>query len=322
MKIQPITFAICFFACIGSVNAQFTTVINVPPDVAPEFIGSDTQLNLLTGGVLAGNADDIFFAGSPAGTSQNVELNILGGEAQLLDVYAGATVNMAGGTLEDFFTFDGGIMNISGGLVFSIFNNVGQGSLVNVSGGVLGGINSERMSELNISGGSMVGSVNVQGLSKITGGFFNQSAFSSFPIRTLEGSSVSIFGGVFEGGPVTVTEGSSLTIAGGILSALDFSHLGDVSLIGSEFFVDGAPIAGLDETGDTILLPIPDYVLLTGAFANGDPINLQLLPDAPIGSRQRASIRFILVPEPTAAALALSALLLIAHRRRPQLHPA
>jgi hypothetical protein len=59
----------------ADVRAQFTTVINVPPEVAPTSIGSDTQLNLGDGGEIGSNFD----AGADDGSSTNVEVNIDGG---------------------------------------------------------------------------------------------------------------------------------------------------------------------------------------------------------------------------------------------------
>ncbi len=132
-------------------NGRFTTVINVPPDVAPESIGSGTQLNLMDGGVLPG----LVQAGSPDGTSQNVELNISGGDAGLLDVYAGATLNMSGGTIGDFIAYEGATVNISGGTISQAGGTAQPGSTVNISGGIFPGpFAFQEATNVTLSGGA------------------------------------------------------------------------------------------------------------------------------------------------------------------------
>src|SRR5687767_3641044 len=98
-------------------SAQFTTVINVPPDVAPNSIGSFTQLNLFNGGVLTGG----FEAGTPGTTNTSVEVNIHGGSVG-----------------DSFRANNGSTINISGGTI-GFNSNANSGSIVNITGGgVLG----------------------------------------------------------------------------------------------------------------------------------------------------------------------------------------
>ena len=68
-------FAVINIAVFATFPADAATIINVPPEVAPASIGSDTQLNLFD----TGSIQRIFNAGASDGSSTNVELNIYGG---------------------------------------------------------------------------------------------------------------------------------------------------------------------------------------------------------------------------------------------------
>ncbi|MFV1967916.1 MAG: PEP-CTERM sorting domain-containing protein [Pirellulaceae bacterium] len=111
---------------------QFTTVINVPPNVAPGSISSDTQLNVSDGGVLP----DFFDAGTLDGFSTNVEVNILGGAVgKDFDAAPGSAVNISGGSVDWSFNANGGsAVTISGGTIGDDFS-AKSGSAVTISGG-------------------------------------------------------------------------------------------------------------------------------------------------------------------------------------------
>ena len=90
----------CCFA-IGQAKGQFTTIINVPPDVAPSSIGSDTQLNLFQGIALR----FVFSRRASDGTSSNVEVNITGGSVGIFfDANSGSVVNISGGSVGSSFS--------------------------------------------------------------------------------------------------------------------------------------------------------------------------------------------------------------------------
>src|SRR5688500_15564287 len=63
---------------VAKATARCSTVINIPPDTAPLSLESNTQLNVLDGGLLQIPVGD-FHLGDFAGTSTNVELNLMGG---------------------------------------------------------------------------------------------------------------------------------------------------------------------------------------------------------------------------------------------------
>jgi hypothetical protein len=77
-------------------SAQFTTVINVPPDVSLGFLSADTQLNLFDGGTLSSLV-------RTSATGLNTEVNIHGGVVANAFRFENIdTVNLAGGTVGDF----------------------------------------------------------------------------------------------------------------------------------------------------------------------------------------------------------------------------
>ena len=115
-------------------RAEFANVINLPPGTPPAALGSNTQLNLFSGGSLTAG----FEVGAAGITSFNLELNVLGGLVDDgLAVYRGGTVNLVEGTIRDDATvFDGATLNISGGSIGENFQALAD-ARVNISGGSL-----------------------------------------------------------------------------------------------------------------------------------------------------------------------------------------
>src|SRR5262245_55380437 len=72
-------------------RGQFTTTYNVPPNVAPSTIFSNTQLNVFDGGAIS----NAFAAGDSLGTSTNVQVNVFGGTVGgVFSAYRGSEVNI------------------------------------------------------------------------------------------------------------------------------------------------------------------------------------------------------------------------------------
>lgn len=135
---------VLFLLLTGSVLGQtFDTVINLPGDVLPPFIGSNTQVNLFDGEL---NSSQVFEVGSRDEVVTNAELNVFGGQV-VSSVVAldGTRVNVSGGTLrESLYIHDGSTASISGGNIatgsFEFFlvglgNEPGAGADVTLSGG-------------------------------------------------------------------------------------------------------------------------------------------------------------------------------------------
>ncbi len=134
------------------VCASFTTVLNVPPQVAPTSIDSDTQLNLSSGGSLL----PFFSSGNVDGSSTNIEVNISGGTVgHHFFAYAGSTVNVSGGSMGSRFTLIGSTANISGGS-FGRDYIAGPNSVTNIFGGVVQNeIHTQEHATINYWGGTI-----------------------------------------------------------------------------------------------------------------------------------------------------------------------
>ncbi len=281
--------AVCLFAwaLTAPATAQvFGTIINIPSDPDPGSIGSDTQLNLFVGGVIGAD----FIAGAADGSSTNIEVNITDGFVDVgFDAYAGTTVNLSGGGVNGIFdAFSGSTINISGGIMSSDFD-ASSGSTVNISGGSVG----ERLTSngtVNLSGGVVRGgfTAGVGSTVNITGGTLSEGSIFTDSSAALSGSTVNISGGDvardfqaesgstinISGGRVRESldafSGSTINITGGIVDRDFTSFSGStVNLSGGEFFLEGVPVAGLNNLGDSVGINIPVGSRLTATLADG-----------------------------------------------------
>jgi hypothetical protein len=195
MSYRHLVFCIGFFAelCLAiSSNAQFTTILNIPPNPPPVSVSSNTQINVLGGGVIG----DDFNVGLGNGSVTNVEMNVSAGTVgQRLRVHSGSVANIAGGTVGTGIFAEGGNVNVSGGTILGRFD-VNSDARVNISGGTIvhttfGSLDANQ-GEVNISGGIIGEGIEVFSSSvvNISGGRFAQR-FSQF------GGIVNFFGGEF-----------------------------------------------------------------------------------------------------------------------------
>jgi len=189
-----ILFCICLLS--QPVSAQFTTIINIPPDPNigdDQSIGSDTQINLANSGAIGKS----FEAGAHDGTSTNIEINISGGSIDSnFHIFNQSTVNLSNGSIGNGFrAYPESTVNISGGRVgnsLEAFN----ASTVNISGGSFGDtFEANSGSTINVSGGEFrldgesipglntIGdtvSVNLPVLSELTGTLADGTPFALF----------------------------------------------------------------------------------------------------------------------------------------------
>ncbi len=187
---------VCLCSITLSVQASaqtYTTTINVPPDADPRTIGSDTQLNLFAGGLLA----EQFVAGNPDGTSNHIEVNINGGEVGVdLKAY-NSMINIGGGTVGRRLSLYQSTLNISGGEVVTDANTfedaavIAYDSRIHISGGVVGTQLIAHNSILDISDGELGSNARVfDGTTvNVSGGIVKDS------FRAFSGSIVNITGG-------------------------------------------------------------------------------------------------------------------------------
>ena len=260
-----------FIAITHPATAQpFTTVINVPPDPDPAFIGSDTQLNLFAGGVLP---DGFTLAGTLFGPNTNIETNINGGTAGnslTLGVPEGfgtnsdITLNINSGTVGRGLTVnDGGTVNINGGAIGDFLEVVSGGTVNLNEGGVLGDrVTPFNGSTFNINGGTIGEFFEPRNNTtvNIRGGTIGDDFSLGFDTR------VSISGGIV---PEIryVGSGGTLDLSGGNIDQF-FSQATDTTITGSEFMLDGVPIPGLETPGNSVTIPT-NSGFLTTTFADG-----------------------------------------------------
>ena len=235
--------AACLCTCVvvATANAQFSTIINVPQDVAPSSIGSDIQLNLNTGGVLP----DWFNAGASDGSSSNVEVNVSDGSVgNYFQANTGSKINIDGGYFGwGFKAHTGSIVNMSDGSIYSI--TAQDGSLINVSDGGIHNFTAESGSINHIENGYISGAYFAHNNSTtiITGGKYRLLDFSESSIAELHGGTVI--------GTLRIKQGSN------------------VSIHGDGFKVNGTPISELVNIGDTAAFTLGPESILTGILEDG-----------------------------------------------------
>jgi hypothetical protein len=217
-------------AIVASANvcrAQFTTVINAPPDAAPTSIGSDTQLNVLAGGVLA----DGFNAGLADGTTTNAEVNISGGiVGAFFNANPGSDVSITGGNVGvGFDALGGSRVRIDGGTISAGFNAL-LDSDVSISGGTVSEFDAHVTSGVYIAGGS-VGRANAHAQSHI-------HLFGTEFI--LDGTSVSFA----EFGQAVSIDDRDVELTGALADGSAFNfELSSDRTVGSDFFAGDAELS-------------------------------------------------------------------------------
>ena len=231
--------------------ALFSTVINLPPDPNIgdfESIADGTQLNVADGGSVGVD----FQAGFGS------EVNISGGAVGDVFQASGSEVNFSGGTVEGGIRASGSEVNISGGSVELIFAS--SSSKVNVSGGAVEGtIAAFSDSEVNFSGGTAVqvtaGSGVVVNISGGTVDFLNPGG-SSTVVNISGGEVLAGFGD------------GTMNISGGAVKNIRAFDGINVNLFGTEFSLNGTPIASL-VPNQAFVVSLSDAEGLTGTLNDG-----------------------------------------------------
>ena len=238
-----------------------TTQVNIPSGTAVgDFFNaaSGSEVNITGGSV--GNVFNIFFgevniSGGSVGINfrpSSTQINISGGSVGENFFTQGGEVNLSSGSVGDNITTFFGEINISGGSFGNDFDV--QGSQVNVSGGSIGnGMRAFRDSEVSISGGFVgddciaeFGSeVNISGGS--VGENFDALSFSDVNISggsvgagfdAFGLSQIKISGGSVGDGFRALDE-SLVIISGGSIGNFTAEDGSTVSLLGSDFAIDG-----------------------------------------------------------------------------------
>src|SRR5262249_42642001 len=149
---------------------------------------------------------------------------------------SGGTVPGATGT---------GRINVSGAALVGGIRTFDYGEIA-LSGGTVGAITLENFCVANISGGQVTDALHLYGLS--TGNVSGGEVRGSTTIE--QGTTLNVSGGSVGG---YVRNRGTTTISGGVFG-YDFlnDYGGKLSVAGADFRLDGVPIAGLDQTGNSI----------------------------------------------------------------------
>lgn len=142
----------------------------------------------------------------------------------------------------------------------------GWGSTVNVDGGCVGDDFEAAGAVVNVLGGS-VGSH----FDMFHGSALNLSGGSLRNNGRLRGAALHMTGGAV-GRDLDASNGSTLQLAGGVIGdRLTLDASSQMTIVGGDFRLDGVPVAGLSQPGDTAPLDLPSTVVLSGILADGTP---------------------------------------------------
>jgi hypothetical protein len=286
-------------------------VINVPNDPPPAGVFSGQTLNLATGGALPANfsavgGSTVNILGGAVGDNfkiQGATAHITGGALGTMEVFSGGVLNLGSDAQYDGLdTYRGAIANISGGLYTGLnFFRAFPGSTLNVSGGDLRGAFAADNAHVNFSGGVI--SVYRQESSATNGAVVTQTGGDMQDLQLFDGAQLASSGGVIHNleastnthalidgarvARIQADTGSDMQLQSGSFSEIDNlggsvkirgGALGDsfelnapTEIYGYDFQVDGAPISGLSNLGDSTFFNYTAGTTFSGSLADGTP---------------------------------------------------
>jgi hypothetical protein len=267
----------------------FTTVINSPPDVAPATLGSSTQLNLL--------ANDFYNDVTISPGATDVEVNVMNGSIMSIDLGYGnnSAINIHGGNI---LGADAELINVYGGSALWI--GIGSSQF---AGGVVYNLYGGNVQIVYASGPESV--VNLTS-GFLTSDVYLQSGPTPLPLGA-NGPTLNMTGGSIVN-VLTVSAGSTANISGGVLPSFGGFTVeagGELNLIVTQIAIDQSPVA-LPLMVPTSILTAntgPDVVTsnLSGVLADGTPFDFGLRYFG--GASQ---INVTLVPEPSTTVMAVA----------------
>ena len=191
---SPVLFALIALF-VSSARGQFTTIINVPPDPAPQGITGATKLNLYDGGKLPRE----FIVGPQS------ELNLYGGTVDYgLRVQRFGTVTNLGGSVRGIVSLDrGGRFEMTDGVVGGQILAASQ-SNVTISGGSALGVWAQTGGRVSITGGELLEFI-ADPSSQVTVSGGTIDVFKGYP-----GANIRLLGGEFRIDGIPVAELSNV----------------------------------------------------------------------------------------------------------------
>ncbi len=239
---------------------------------------------------------------------------ISAGSLQMIDLFAGSVATFSGtATWKGLNAYDDTVVSIHGGVYAGgqFFRawagsevNITAGDLrggleideatLNVSGGELGGLQIKHFSNATISGGNVAGRINLMSGSHLsaTGGRIGEvsPSIGDSDLVGIATTTLTIDGAYV--GQLTTREYTEIVVHHGIVNEVDGGNggyirfnggaLGDsqewlggtVEINGYDFQVDGVPVEGLDEEGDSLNFHYTPGSIVTGVMSDGTPFNL------------------------------------------------
>lgn len=283
------------------------STITVPTSTAPQGIHTGQTLFLETGGTLPTNftagygshlvvhdgavntgfkatAATVDLTGGSAIdmiAQDGTQLNI-GGTTKWgnLDLYGGSIANVTGGTGGPTVVHPGSTFNLTNGQINGVIS--GTSANVNISGGTIGAyqqVSTFGDSNITVSGGS-IDSLQVGGNSQfnmtggtasdleVSGNTHAQISGGKVPRIQVDGGTLDIHSGV--NGDISNTGGTT-RIYGGALGDNQAWYGGTVELHGYDFQVNGVPVSGLTNPGDSTTFGFNTAVTFTGILSDGTP---------------------------------------------------
>jgi hypothetical protein len=263
----------------GSCLAQFDTIINVPPDAAPMFVGSNTQLNLMESGVIPSSSSNRFQAGLMDG-SEDVQVNVSGGSLGDWAQFFFTEFNLSGGSVGERLllgpgtdgTISGGIVGdhfeMDGANVYMTDGSIGRfasatNTLFLMSGGTVGeDFTTSNATDMDISGGVVGGGLQVDFDSYvvINGGIVGSNSRG----MTVKSGGVAFpYGGRIYS--LHVETGGTVEMGGGhFIAGMTASPGSNVAVFGGEFLLSG-------EVPSSRMFQVPLGEVLTGTLSDGSP---------------------------------------------------
>ncbi len=268
----------------------FAPIVNAPADPLPNGIRSGQQVTLNSGAVLGYNY------GASQGSVLNVDggmvegnLELIGAELNLndgmvngsTDVFLNSTINVSGGLLDDTTRlFDTSSINVMGGTTRTL--RLVDNSSLNASSGSIFEASLLENTSATITGSVEIGSLAASNSSNVsvTGGTVKQlysSGLSTldFSVGVIEslmrvsGTAQATFTGGRLGHTLSIGNIASATVAGGILGDRIAFGGRSFELQGGDFRLDGVPIVGLENIGDTISFTVPEKGVFSGVLSDG-----------------------------------------------------
>ena len=239
---------------VGQLPEIATGVINSATDPVPLGIRAGQTLQVDDGSAvpsnfMAGPGSVVNVAGGTVGPNFeaiDAEVNISDGSVNFgADAFGVSTFNVTGGNIDGTFeAYHGSTINIHDG---SVEGMRAYGAIVNIHGG-------DVTESLKVADGSSV---------VMTGGVINDWLYAN------QQSDVTVTGGVVD---LLYLDGSDARISGGAIGGLRTRlSATDAVFVGGEFRLDGVPIDGLVQNGDSLRVEVPSGSLLSGTLADGTP---------------------------------------------------